>query len=81
MLICTVYNTTVVSCNFYNIRIIKFILFLYVQLDSGIKNNDNVALQPCCISHEISKQLAGLCIQVEDVFGSPQDIEWAAVKV
>lgn len=33
------------------------------------------------ISDDLLKKLVNLCIQVENVFGSPQDIEWAIVKV
>lgn len=57
-------------------------LLLYVQLDFNIENkDDNETLQLPCIFNNILRQLANLCVQVEDVFGSPQDIEWAAIEV
>ncbi|VVC45766.1 ATP-grasp fold, subdomain 1,PEP-utilising enzyme, mobile domain,Pyruvate phosphate dikinase [Cinara cedri] len=42
----------------------------------GVKNDEcNARLRT---SDDLMKNLAKLCVQVEDVFGSPQDIEWAA---
>ncbi|XP_022162684.1 uncharacterized protein LOC111028371 isoform X1 [Myzus persicae] len=42
--------------------------------------NDGDAKPLQCISDNLAKKLADICVQVEGVFGSPQDIEWAAVE-
>ncbi|XP_060861181.1 uncharacterized protein LOC132938394 isoform X3 [Metopolophium dirhodum] len=42
--------------------------------------NDDVAKPLQCISDNLAKKLADICVRVEGVFGSPQDIEWVAVE-
>ncbi|CAI6346497.1 unnamed protein product [Macrosiphum euphorbiae] len=44
-----------------------------------VENND-VAKPLKCISDNLAKKLANICVRVEAVFGSPQDIEWVAVE-
>ncbi|XP_016663303.2 uncharacterized protein LOC100569517 [Acyrthosiphon pisum] len=41
-------------------------------------DNDEKPLQ--CISNNLAKKLADICVRLEGVFGSPQDIEWVAVE-
>jgi len=48
--------------------------------DFSVENNDD-ANPMQCISVNLAKKLAEICVRVEGVFGSPQDIEWVAVKV
>uniref|UniRef100_A0A2H8TRJ0 Putative phosphoenolpyruvate synthase n=1 Tax=Melanaphis sacchari TaxID=742174 RepID=A0A2H8TRJ0_9HEMI len=43
-----------------------------------VENGDDV--KPRCVSDNLVKKLADICIRVENVFGSPQDIEWVAVE-
>jgi phosphoenolpyruvate synthase/pyruvate phosphate dikinase len=42
---------------------------------------NNVCHTKPCISDDVLKKLVYLCVQIESVFGSPQDIEWVIVEV
>ncbi|XP_026822720.1 uncharacterized protein LOC113560827 [Rhopalosiphum maidis] len=44
-----------------------------------VVENDNDG-KPRCVSDNLVKKLANICVRVEGVFGSPQDIEWVAVE-
>jgi len=48
--------------------------------DFNVENDDD-AKPLKCISDDLAKKLADICVRVEGVFGSPQDIEWVAVEV
>jgi len=48
--------------------------------DFSVENDDD-ANSMQCISVNLAKKLADICVRVEGVFGSPQDIEWVAVEV
>jgi len=52
---------------------------LLVQItDFSVERNDDDELAKPRVPDDLLKKIAGLCVQVEDVFGSPQDIEWTA---
>ncbi|CAH1725995.1 unnamed protein product [Aphis gossypii] len=48
-------------------------------MSNFIVENDDDA-KPRCVSDDLVKKLADICVRVEGVFGSPQDIEWVAVE-
>ncbi|XP_025408161.1 uncharacterized protein LOC112681979 [Sipha flava] len=46
----------------------------------NFKMENNVCHTKPCISDDVLKKLVYLCVQIESVFGSPQDIEWVIVE-
>jgi len=46
--------------------------------DFSVERNDDDETAKPRVPDDLLKKIAGLCVQVEDVFGSPQDIEWTA---